>query len=168
MNTMPGGIPITTRRIALHKNINMNEGTVGLLAFSISEYNITPHQHHSTVSPMRTTEKIIRFSGSFDRDGQALDLTLHRKISREEISRALARINLLNEFFSDVGRRFEFGVETLIPLFDGLRVGFRKIDLRTTGTVFIFEQGGARCELVSGSVGEMTDLRDGLGNILSL
>jgi hypothetical protein len=80
----------------------------------------------------------------------------------------VARINLLNEFFSGVGRRFESGMETLIPLFDGLQAGFRKIDFRTTGTVFIFEQDGARGEFVSASVGEMTDLRDGLGHILNL
>lgn len=168
MNTSPGGIPITTRRIALHQTIPMSDGTVALLAFALSEYNVTPHQHYSSVTPTRTTEKIISFSGNFARDGALMELTIHRKLSRDEISRALARINLLNEFFSDVGRRFEFGVETLIPLFDGLQAGFRKIDSKTTATVFIFEQDGARCEFVSASVGEMTDLRDGLGNILSL
>ena len=168
MNTTPGGIPITTRQIALHRTINMNDGAIALLAFSLFEYNITPQQHYSAVTPTRSTEKIISCTGSFVRDGQTLELTLPRKLAREEISRALARINLLNEFFSDVGRRFEFGVETLIPLFDGLQVGFRKIDYKTTATVFIFEQDGARCELVSSSVGEMTDLRDGLGDIFSL
>lgn len=146
----------------------MNEGTVGLLAFSVCEYNINPHQHPSAVGPTRSTETIITFSGSFERQGQTMHLTLRREVSREEISRALARINLLNGFFSDVGRRFEFGVETLIPLFDGLKVGFRKIDLKTIGTVFIFEQARARGEFASGSVGEMTDLRDGLGKMLSL
>ncbi|MGH7943904.1 MAG: hypothetical protein ACREH8_23985 [Opitutaceae bacterium] len=168
MNTSPGGVPITTRKISMHKTIHMTEGTVALLAFSLSEYNITPHQHYSAVTPLRTSEKIISFAGHFVREGQSMELTLHRKLSREEISRALARINLLNEFFSDVGRRFEFGVETLIPLFDGLQAGFRKIDFKTTATVFIFEQDGARCEFLSESVGEMTDLRDGLGNILGL
>jgi hypothetical protein len=168
MNHSPGGIPITTRRLAMHKIITMGGGSVGLSAFALSEYNITPHQHYSVVSPTRLTEKIMTFSGPFDRGGQAMDLTLHRKITRDEISRALARINLLNEFFSDVGARFESGVETLIPLFDGLQVGFRKVDLKTTGTVCIFEQEDARCEFVSASPAEMTDLRDGLGKILGL
>ena len=168
MNTSPGGIPITTRRIAMHKLIEMSNGTIGLLAFALSEYNITPHQHYSAVSPTRSTEKIMTFSGTFEREGQPMELTLHRKMTREEISRALARINLLNEFFSDLGRRFDLGVETLIPLFDGLQAGFRKIDAKTTATVFIFEQEGARGEFVSASVGEMTDLRDGLGHILGL
>jgi hypothetical protein len=169
MNTSPGGIPITTRRIAMHQTIDMAQGgTLALLAFSLSEYTITPHQHYSAVVPMRTTEKLITFSGPFMRDGQLLELTLRRPLTREEISRALSRINLLNEFFSDVGRRFESGVETLVPLFDGLQAGFRKLDLATTATVLIFEQDGARGEFVSESVGEMTDLRDGLGHILSL
>ena len=97
-----------------------------------------------------------------------MELTIARHLSREEISRALARINLLNEFFSDVGRRLEYGVETMIPLFDGLRAGFRKVESKTTGTVFIFEQDGARGEFVSGTVGEMTDLRDGLGYMFGL
>ena len=168
MNTSPGGIPITTRRIVMHKTIAMNEGKVGFLAIALSEYSILPNQHYSAVNPNRTTEKFMSFSGNFERDGQLLPLTINRKITRDEISRGLARINLLNEFFSDVGRRFELGVETLIPLFEGLQVGFRKIDLKTTGTVFIFDQDGARCEFVSESVVEMTDLRDGLGHILNL
>src|SRR5687768_17336495 len=99
MNTTPGGIPITTRRIAMHKRIQMGNGTIEMSAFALSEYNITPHQHHSAVTPTRSTEKVLSFFGSFDRAGQPLDLTLHRKLSREEISRALARINLMNEFF---------------------------------------------------------------------
>jgi hypothetical protein len=49
-----------------------------------------------------------------------------------------------------------------------LHAGFRKVDLKTTGTVFVFEQDGSRCELVSSSVAEMTFLRDGFGNILNL
>ena len=97
-----------------------------------------------------------------------MELSLSRPLSREEIARALARINLLNEFFSDIGRRFENGVETLIPLFDGLRAGFRKVEANTTGTVFFFDQDDARGEFVSGTVGEMTDLRDGLGHMLGL
>lgn len=152
----------------MHKQIGMSNGTIELAAFSLSEYNITPHQHYSAVTPTRSTEKIISFSGSFDRGGQPMELTLPRKLSREEISRALARINLMNEFFSDLGRRFEVGVETLIPLFDGLEAGFRKIDVKTTATVFIFQQEGARGEFVSSSVAEMTDLRDGLGHMLGL
>jgi hypothetical protein len=168
MNTSPGGVPITTRRILLQQDIAMNEGSVALRAFSLSEYNILPHFHYSAVTPTRSTEKIIVFSGRFMRDGGEAVLTLQRRVTRDEITRALARINLLNEFFSDVGRRFEFGVETLIPLFDGLQAGFRKVDLKTTATVFIFEQDGARGEFRSESVGEMTDLRDGLGNMLSL
>jgi hypothetical protein len=168
MNTSPGGIPITTRRIAMHKNIEMTNGTIVLSAFALSEYNIIPQQHYSAVSPARSTEKIMTFSGQFDRGGQLMELTLPRALSRDEISRALARINLLNEFFSDVGRRFEYGVETLIPLFDGLRAGFRKIDVKTTGTVFIYEQDSTRGEFISGTVGHMTDLRDGLGHMLGL
>ena len=153
----------------MHQTIDMADGgSVALLAFSLSEYNITPHQHFSAVSPTRTTEKLMTFSGNFMRDGQPMELTLHRKLSREEISRALARINLLNEFFSDVGRRFESGVETLLPLFDGLQAGFRKIDPQTTATVLIFEQDGARGEFVSETPGEMTDLRDALGHLLAL
>ena len=152
----------------MHKSIAMSNGTIGLAAFALSEYNITPQQHYSTVNPTRSTEKVMTFSGSFDRDGAVMELVLNRKLQREEIIRALARINLLNEFFSDIGRRFESGVETLIPLFDGLQAGFRKIDVKTTGTVFIFEQDEARGEFVSATVGEMTDLRDGLGNILGL
>jgi hypothetical protein len=152
----------------MHKTINLNEGTVGLSAFSVSEYNMRPQQPPSAVSPMRTTEKVITFSGTFERGGQTAELTLRRKISKDEIARALARINLLNEFFSDLGQRFESGVEAVIPLFDGLRVGFRKIDFKTTGTVFIFEQGEARGEFVSATVGEMTDLRDGLGHMLNV
>ena len=152
----------------MHKSIAMGNGTIGLAAFALSEYNITPQQHYSAVNPTRSTEKVMTFSGSFDRDGAVMELVLHRKLQREEIIRALARINLLNEFFSDIGRRFERGAETLIPLFDGLQCGFRKIDLKTTGTVFIFEQDRARGEFVSATVGEMTDLRDGLGNILGL
>ena len=168
MNTSPGGIPIVARQIAMHKNIVMNDGAVGLLAFAVSEYNITPHQHYSAVAPVRTTERIMTFAGNFSRHGEVRELTLHRTLQRDEIARALARINLLNQFFSDVGKRFETGVETLIPLLDGLQAGFRKIDFRTTGTVFIFEQDGARGEFVSGTVGEMTDLRDGLGTLLNL
>jgi hypothetical protein len=168
MNTSPGGVPITTRRIALHKTVDLSEGKVTFLAFGLAEYHIIPGQVLSAINPVRTTEKLISVTGNFERDGQVLHLAVNRKISREEISRALARINLLNEFFSDVGRRFEFGVETMIPLFEGFQVGFRKIDVRTTGTVILFEQDGARCELVSGSVIEMTDLRDGFGQILNL
>jgi hypothetical protein len=168
MTTSPGGIPITTRRIVLHKTITLDAGSVGLSAFSLSEYTITPHQHYSAVTPVRSTEKVLTFAGPFERDGQVMELTLRRILLRDEIARALARINLLNEFFSDVGRRFETGVETMIPLFDGLQVGFRKIDFRTTGTVFLFEQDRARGEFVSASVEEMTDLRDGLGIILNL
>jgi hypothetical protein len=168
MHTSPGGIPITTRRMAMQKTIQMSNGTIGLSAFALSEYNITPQQHYSAVTPARTTEKIMTFCGNFDRKGQVVDLMVHRKLLRDEISRALARINLLNEFFSDVGRRFEIGIETLIPLFDGLQVGFRKVDVRTTGTIFIFEQDEARAEFISATVGEMTDLRDGLGHILGL
>jgi hypothetical protein len=168
MNTSLGGVPITTRRIAMHKTVAMSEGSIGLSAFALTEYNITPHQHYSTVVPTRTTEKVLTVSGNFVRDGETLELTLNRPLARDEITRAVARINLLNEFFSDLGRRFEAGVETLIPLFDGVQVGFRKIDLKTTGTVFVFEHENARCELVSSSVGEMTDLRDGFGNILNL
>ena len=152
----------------MHKSIPMNTGTLDLTAFALTEYQIPPHQHYSTVSPRKTTEKILTVNGPFKRDGQSLQLTLHRTVTREEISQALARINLLNEFFSDVGRRFEAGTETLLPLFDGLQAGYRKIDVRTTGVVFIFEQDDARSELVSSSVGEMTFLRDGLGNILNL
>ena len=152
----------------MHKNIEMSNGTIGLSAFALSEYNITPHLHYSAVSPIRSTEKIMTFSGRFEREGQIMELSLPRPLARDEISRALARINLLNEFFSDVGRRFEYGVETLIPLFDGLRAGFRKIDMKTTGTVFIFDQDGTRGEFISGTVGEMTDLRDGLGHMLGL
>jgi len=168
MTTNPGGIPITTRRNVLTKTIKLPAGRVGLLASAVSEYNITPHQHYSTVNPTRSTDRVMVFSGTFEREGQSGERTFQRRLSREEIARALARINLLNEFFSDVGRRFEIGVETMIPLFDGLQVGFRKVDFRTIGTVFIFEQDGARCELVSESVAEMTDLRDGLGQILNL
>lgn len=168
MNTSVGGVPITTRRIAMHKGIQMNEGSIGLSAFALAEYTLTPQQHYSTVVPRRVVEKILMVSGPCDRDGQALELTLQHTLTREEIARALARISLLNEFFSDVGRRFESGTETLIPLFDGLHAGFRKIDVKTTGTVVIFEQEGTRCELVSSSVSEMTDLRDGFGNILNL
>jgi hypothetical protein len=141
---------------------------VDLSAFSVSEYLITSHVPPAAVTPTQSIEKIITFTGNFERDGQVAELTLHRKLLREEIARSVARINLLNEFFSGVGRRFESGMETLIPLFDGLQAGFRKIDFRTTGTVFIFEQDGARGEFVSASVGEMTDLRDGLGHILNL
>jgi hypothetical protein len=168
MTTSPGGVPITTRRIAMHKSIRMSTGSIGLSAFALSEYMIIPQQHFSAVTPNRSTERLMTFSGPFEREGQVMDLALHRHLSREEIARALARINLLNEFFSDVGRRFEAGVETLIPLFDGLQAGFRKIDFKTTGTVFIFEQDSARCELVSASVEQMTDLRDGFGHILNL
>ena len=166
MNT--SGTTITTRRIALHKNIEMSEGSLGLSAFALSEYHILPHQHYSTVPPRKTTEKILTVKGPYNHDGQSLELTLHRTLVREEIAQALARINLLNEFFSDLGRRFEVGTETILPLFEGLHAGFRKVDLKATGTVFVFEQEGARCELVSSSVGEMTFLRDGLGNILNL
>ena len=74
----------------------------------------------------------------------------------------------MNEFFSDVGRRFEFGVETLIPLFDGMQAGFRKVDVKTIATLVVFEQDGARGEFASTSVAEMTDLRDGLGHMLGL
>lgn len=84
MNTIPGGIPISTRRIAMHKSIRMNDGAVGMSAFSLSEYNITPQQHYSVVNPMRTTERLLTFSGNFDREGQRMELTLHRKVSREE------------------------------------------------------------------------------------
>lgn len=168
MNPNVGGTPITTRRIVLHKNIEMNAGSLGLSAFALSEYDILPHQHYSTVQPRKTTEKILTVTGNYNHDGQSLELTLHRKLHREEITQALARINLLNEFFSDLGRRFEVGSETLLPLFEGLHAGYRKIDLKTTGAVFVFEQEGARCELVSSSVGEMTFLRDGFGNILNL
>jgi hypothetical protein len=152
----------------MHKNIKMSNGTIGLSAFALSEYNITPHLHYSAVSPIRSTEKIMTFSGQFERGGQLMELSLPRPLARDEISRALARINLLNEFFSDVGRRFEYGVETLITLFDGLRAGFRKTDVKTTGTVFIFEQDGTRGEFISDTVGQMTDLRDGLGHMLGL
>ena len=168
MNTTPGGIPITTRRMVMQKRITMSNGTVELSAFALFEYNITPHQHYSAVSPVRSTEKIMSLFGRFERAGQPMDLTLHRKLSREEISRALARINLMNEFFSDVGRRFELGVETLIPLFDGMQAGFRKVDVKTIATVFVFEQEDARGEFASTSVAEMTDLRDGLGHMLGL
>jgi hypothetical protein len=168
MNLNFGGTPITTRRIALHRKIAMNEGSLGLSAFALAEYDIPPHQHYSTVQPRRTTEKILTVTGNYNQDGQSLDLTLHRKLQREEIMQALARINLLNEFFSDLGRRFEVGSETLLPLFEGLQAGYRKIDLKTTGVVFVFEQEGARCELASSSVAEMTFLRDGFGNILNL
>jgi len=168
MITSAASIPITTRRIVLHKIVEMNEGTLTLSAFALSEYQVATHQHYSTVSPRKTTEKILTVTGPCERDGQALELTLHRKLLKEEIAQALARINLLNEFFSDLGRRFEHGTETLLPLFEGFHAGYRKIDLKTTGAVFIFEQEGTRCELVSSSVGEMTYLRDGLGNILNL
>ena len=168
MNTNPGGIPITPRRLAMQKRIKMSNGSVELSAFALSEYNITPHQHYSAVTPVRSIEKIMSFSGRFDRAGQPMDLTLHRKLSREEISRALARINLMNEFFSDLGRRFEFGAETLLPLFDGMQAGFRKVDVKTIETVFVFEQEDARGEFASTSVAEMTDLRDGLGHMLGL
>lgn len=168
MNTSPGVIPITTRRIVLHKSISMNEGSITLAAFALLAYNITPPQHYSMVVPQRSTEKILTVAGHFVHEGQAVELTLHRQLLREEITRALARINLLNEFFSDLGRRFEAGTETLIPLFDGVHAGYRKVDLKTTGMVFVFEQDGARCEMISPSVREMTDLRDGLGNLLNL
>lgn len=168
MATSPGGIPITTRRMILQQSIRLHAGGIGLSVFALSEYTITPQQHYSAVTPLRSTEKIMSVSGSFERAGQVVELTLDRKLMRDEIARALARINLLNEFFSDVGRRFEPGVETMIPLFDGFQAGFRKMDFQTTGTVFIFQQDGARCELVSSSVAEMTDLRDGLGNIVNL
>lgn len=167
MVTNRGGIPITTKRIAMHKSIAMTDGSVTLVAFSLSEYMLTSYLPYSAVTPVRSTEKLISVSGSFMRDGQTLPLTLQRKLSQDEISRAVSRINLLNQFFSDVGRRLEHGVETLIPLFDGLQAGFRKVDYATTATVFVFEQDGARCELVSGSPAEMTDLRDGFGNILA-
>jgi hypothetical protein len=168
MNPSAGGTTITTRRIALHKNVEMNDGSLSLSAFALSEYHILPHQHHSSVQPQKTTEKILTVTGTYHQEGQSLNLTLHRVLLREEIAQALARINLLNEFFSDLGRRFEVGTETILPLFEGLHAGFRKVDLKTTGTVFVFEQEEARCELVSSSVAEMTFLRDGLGNILNL
>lgn len=168
MNTNVSGTPITTRRIVLHKKIPMNEGSIALSAFALSEYHIPSHQHYSTVQPRKTTEKILTVTGTYNDGGQSLELTLHRTLLREDLAQALARMSLLNEFFSDLGRRFEVGTETLLPLFEGLHGGFRKIDLKTTGTVFIFEQEGARCELVSSSVAEMTFLRDGLGNILNL
>ena len=168
MNLSGEGVPITTRRIVMHKNIPMNKSSLTLTAFAVSEYQITPQRHYSSVTPLKTTEKLLTVAGAFQDDGQSLELSLHRKLLRDEISQALARINTLNEFFSDVGRRFEAGTETLIPLFQGLEAGFRRIDLKTTGTVFIFEQDGCRCELVSASVAEMTFLRDGLGNILNL
>jgi hypothetical protein len=168
MNTSAGVVPITTRRILLHKSIELNEGSLNVTAFALSEYQITPHQHFSSVTPRKLTEKILTVTGLYHQDGQAVELTLHRKLVREEISQALARINLLNEFFSDFGRRFELGTETLLPLFEGLHAGFRKVDLKTTGTVIVFEQDGSRCELVSSSAAEMTFLRDGFGNILNL
>jgi hypothetical protein len=152
----------------LQQSIRLRSGGIGLSVFALSEYSITPQQHYSAVTPVRFTEKIMSVSGRFERAGQVIELTLDRKLMREEIARALARINLLNEFFSDVGRRFEAGVETMIPLFDGLHAGFRKMDAKTTGTVFLFEQDGARCEMVSSSAAEMTDLRDGFGNIVNL
>lgn len=169
MNPSGHAVPITTRRIAMHKNIPMNKSSLTLTAFEVAEYNITPqHQPYANIAPQKTTEKLLTVTGTFEHGGESLDLSLHRKLLREEISRALARINTLNEFFSDVGRKFEPGTETLIPLFEGLEVGFRRVDLKTTGSVFIFEQDGSRCELVSTSVVEMTFLRDGLGQILNL
>ncbi len=168
MNLSGNGIPITTRRIVMHKSIQMSESSLTLTAFGVSEFRVTPNQPHSAIIPQKVTEKLLTVAGTFNHAGQSLKLTLHRKLLRDEIAQSLARINTLNEFFSDVGRRFEAGTETLLPLFDGLEAGFRKIDLKTTGTVFIFEQEEARCELVSSSVAEMTFLRDGLGNILNL
>src|SRR5687768_8402393 len=123
MNLSGNFLPITTRRIAMHKSIQMNESSLTLTAFAVTEYRITPHQHFSTVAPQKTTEKLLTVKGEFQDAGQSLKLTLHRKLERDEIAQALARINTLNEFFSDVGRRFEVGTETLLPLFDGLEAG---------------------------------------------
>ena len=47
------------------------------------------------------------------------------------VTQLQARINLLNEFFADVGRRLELGTETMIPLFAGLDAGFRRVDAKT-------------------------------------
>ena len=168
MNTSPGGVPITARHVVMHKDIRMTAGSIGLSASAVSEYVITSHVPLSAVTPTQSIERSMTFTGSFERDGQTVELTLQRKLLREEIARSVARINLLNEFFSSVGRSFGSGVEILIPLFDGLQAGFRKVDFRTIGTIFIFEQNGARGEFVSSSVAEMTDLRDGLGHILNL
>ena len=161
-------VPITTRRIVMHKSIAMQKSSLTLTAFAVSEYRIVPPQTHSTVAPDKTTEKLLTATGIFQHAGQSLELSLHRKLLRDEISQALARINLLNEFFADVGRRLELGTETMIPLFAGLDAGFRRVDAKTISTVFIFEQDGSRCEMVSASVAEMTFLRDGLGQIFNL
>ena len=160
-------VPITTRRIVMHKNIPMNKSSLTLTAFAVSEYRIISTLPRSSIAPNTTTEKLLTAAGIFQH-AQSLELSLHRKLVRDEISQALARINLLNEFFADVGQRLEFGTETLIPVFGGLDVGFRRVDLKTISTVFIFEQDGSRCEMVSASVAEMTFLRDGLGQILNL
>ena len=76
MNTSPGGVPITTRHIVMHKRIPLTEGSVELSAFSVAEYLITSHVPPAAVTPTQSIEKLITFSGHFQRDGQVAELTL--------------------------------------------------------------------------------------------
>ena len=97
MNPNGNGVPITTRRIVLHKSIAMSESSLTLTAFAVSEYRIMPAQHYSSVTPQRVTEKLLTATGAFQQEGRSLKLTLHRKLLREEISQALCRINTLSK-----------------------------------------------------------------------